>query len=118
MSQLQVALEIEQLHLNYIKKNKAEKRQKGAINEEVQMSNIKGQLFRSMGTRIHVITTGKPQCLMSNFGFCHLGFGIDLSFVPKNTKSLVCKFFEYPRKSGSNLISDIFGRSWILSLDL
>ena len=36
------------------------------MNEEVQMSNIKGQL--------------KPQCLMSNFGFCHLGFGIDLSF--------------------------------------
>ncbi len=29
------------------------------------MSNIKGQL--------------KPQCLMSNFGFCYLGFGIDLS---------------------------------------
>ncbi len=36
------------------------------INEEVQMSNIKGQL--------------KPQCLMSNFGLCHLGFGIGLSF--------------------------------------
>jgi hypothetical protein len=89
-----------------------------AINEEIQMSNIKGQLFRSMGTRIHVIKTGKPQCLMSNFRFCHLGFGIGLSFVPKNTKSLICKFFEYPRKSGSNFISGIFGRSWNLSLDL
>jgi len=50
------------------------------------MSNMKGQLFRSMGTRIseeprspragHVIKTGKPQCLMSNFGFCHLDLGI------------------------------------------
>jgi hypothetical protein len=28
-------------------------------NREVQISNGKGQLFRSMGTRIHVIETGK-----------------------------------------------------------
>ena len=47
-------------------KRHKKRRQKRAIDREVQMSNIKGQL--------------KPQCLMSNFGFCHLGFGIDLSF--------------------------------------
>ncbi|MGB3480189.1 MAG: hypothetical protein WBB67_13655 [bacterium] len=41
---------------------KAEK----SINREVQMSNIKCQL--------------KSQYLMPNFEFCHLTFGLDLSF--------------------------------------
>jgi hypothetical protein len=80
------------------------------------MSNNKCQLFRSIETRIHVIKTGKSKFLISNFKFYHLDFGIDLVFVPKNTKSLICKFFEYPRKSGSNFISDIFGRFCHLSL--
>ena len=41
-------------------------------NREVQMSNTKSQLFRSTGTRIHVIKTGKPRFLVPNFELCHL----------------------------------------------
>ena len=49
--------------------------QKRAINGEVQMSNIKCQL--------------KSQCLMTNFEFCHLVFGIDLSLNTQSSLSFL-----------------------------
>jgi hypothetical protein len=49
--------------------------QKRAINGEVQMSNIKCQL--------------KSQCLMPNFEFCHMVFGIDLSLNTQSSLSLL-----------------------------
>ena len=61
---------------------------------EVQMSNTKCQLFRSIGTRIHVIKTGKSQFLMPNFELCYLDFDIDLSFGSWNL-SLNPQCFEH-----------------------